>query len=293
MSALGELPPVDFAIHSDTTWEREETYKFAEWGTKWLEDHDVSVVTVRDGSVTEPHDKESGNIFIPARTEKVEPVVKLRNDDLKIIIPAHTTYGNKRVPVLNQWNNEPEIPAHHSYPDGEPSGMLRRQCTGRWKIDPMRRWLREELERQGIPKKPGSVEQWLGISLDEIHRAKDSEVKWQVHRFPLLEKKMTRQDCIIWLQKHGLPVPPKSSCVFCPYHTRKGFADMKRENGPDWKTAVGVDEAIRDKRPGFVAYVHPDRIPLIELKIAEDFGATQMSFVDTADAECDSGYCFL
>jgi hypothetical protein len=302
MSALGELPPIDYAIHSDTTWEREETYKFAQWGTKWLEDHDVAVVSVSDIDqakkvISEPDIPAftvRGNVdHIPAHLSKAEVLVRLPNDDLKIIIPAHTTYGNERVPVLNQWNNEPEIPAHHSYPDGKPSGMLRRQCTQRWKIEPMRRWLRKELERQRIPKKPGSVEQWLGISLDEVHRAKDSDVKWQTHRFPLLERKMTRAACINWLQAHGLPVPPKSSCVFCPYHTRKGFADMKREGGSDWQTAVKVDEAIRDKRPGFVAYVHPARIPLIELKIAEDFGATQMSFVDTADAECDSGYCFL
>lgn len=302
MSALGGLPPVDFAIHSDTTWEREETYKFAEWGTKWLEDHDIAVVTVSDIEqaqkvVSEPDIPAftlkargvSGNVnHIPAYTSKADPIVKLRNDDFSIIIPAHTTYGNNKVPVLNRWNNEPGIPA-----DGKPSGMLRRQCTQRWKIEPMRRWLRKELKRQGIPKKPGSVEQWLGISLDEVERAKDSDVKWQVHRFPLLEKRMTRAACVAWLTAHGLPVPPKSSCVFCPYHTRKTFAEMKRVNGSDWQTAIRVDEAIRDKRPGFVAYVHPDRIPLIELKIAEDFGAKQLSFVDTADAECDSGYCFL
>ena len=29
MVALGELEPVDFAIHSDTTWERSDTYQFA------------------------------------------------------------------------------------------------------------------------------------------------------------------------------------------------------------------------------------------------------------------------
>jgi hypothetical protein len=133
----------------------------------------------------------------------------------------------------------------------------------------------------------------MGITFDEIERAKDSDVQWITHRFPLLEKRMTRQDCIIWLQALDLPVPPKSSCVFCPYHRRATWQEMKRANGTDWQTAVEVDEAIRNKRPGYVAYVHPDRLPLIELKIAEDFGATQLSFVDIKDAECDSGYCFL
>lgn len=247
MSALGELEPVDVALHSDTTWERGATYEFVKQFTTWLEERGVRVVTVR----------------------------------------------NNKVEVVNKWGN-PEIPAFHTYPDGTPSGMLRRQCTGRWKIDPMKRWLTEELKRLGLKKGNGIIEQWLGITLDEIERAKDSDNKWQIHRFPLLEKKMTRQDCINWLQSSGLPVPPKSSCVFCPYHRRATWQEMKRANGPDWQTAVEVDEAIRNKRPGYVAYVHPDRLPLIELKIAEDFGRTQLDmFVDIKDVECDSGYCFL
>ena len=48
MVALGELPPVDFAIHSDTTWERASTYEFARQWTPWLEERGVKVVTVSD-----------------------------------------------------------------------------------------------------------------------------------------------------------------------------------------------------------------------------------------------------
>lgn len=47
MSALGVLPPVDAAIHADTTHERRETYEFAARWTPWLEARGVRVVTVR------------------------------------------------------------------------------------------------------------------------------------------------------------------------------------------------------------------------------------------------------
>ena len=46
MSALGELEPVDFAVHADTTWECKQTYEFAERWTFWLEECGVKVVTV-------------------------------------------------------------------------------------------------------------------------------------------------------------------------------------------------------------------------------------------------------
>lgn len=239
MVALDELEPVDVALHSDTTWERQATYEFARQWTPWLEEHGVKVIEVTDESTNILANKR--DIFIPART-----VSKT----------------------------------------GKPAGMLSRQCTERWKIRPIRRWLRS----QGVNN---NVEMWLGITVDEIERAKASQVKWIENKFPLLDIDMTRQDCINWLQSNGLPVPPKSSCVFCPYHRRALWAEMKKEDGPDWKTAVEVDETNRNKRPDFYCYVHPDLIPLSELKIAEDFGATQLSFIDTSNAECDSGYCFL
>ena len=53
MVALGELPPVDVAIHADTTHERTATYAFAEKWTPWLEARGVRVVTVR-AKTTDP-----------------------------------------------------------------------------------------------------------------------------------------------------------------------------------------------------------------------------------------------
>jgi hypothetical protein len=104
---------------------------------------------------------------------------------------------------------------------------------------------------------------------------------------------MSRADCINWLQTNNLPSPGKSSCTFCPYHSRSMWRDLKRANGPDWAQAVAVDEAIRDKRPPYPLFVHSARIPLVEaVQIPEDYGATQLSF-ETKDAPCDSGYCFL
>lgn len=53
MSALRELPPVDAAIHADTMSERQETYRFAQEWTPWLETHGVRVVTVSDPQQTQ------------------------------------------------------------------------------------------------------------------------------------------------------------------------------------------------------------------------------------------------
>ena len=67
---------------------------------------------------------------------------------------------------------------------------------------------------------------------------------------------------------------------------------MKRDSADDWKHAVAVDKAIRNVRNGYTVYAHPARIPLVDaVQIPEDSGYEQLDLL--ADAECDSGYCFL
>ena len=48
MTAIGEAPPVDFIVHADTGHEMEGTYSFAKTWTPWLEDHGISVATVKN-----------------------------------------------------------------------------------------------------------------------------------------------------------------------------------------------------------------------------------------------------
>jgi len=44
MVALGDLEPVDAAIHADTTHEKTATYEFAKRWTPWLEEHGTKVL---------------------------------------------------------------------------------------------------------------------------------------------------------------------------------------------------------------------------------------------------------
>ena len=133
------------------------------------------------------------------------------------------------------------------------------------------------------------VEQWLGISMDEWQRAKDSDVKYVTNRFPLLEKRMTRNDCGNYLERHGIEVPAKSACVFCPFHNMRAWVEMKAENGADWQKAVEVDAAIRKARPPYDLFLHRAMIPLteVDLRTPEDKG--QMALWQEA---CESGYCW-
>jgi hypothetical protein len=234
MAALGDIPPIDAAIHADTTHERSATYAFAERWTPWLESHGVRVVTVQPVAA-EPVDRFGG-----------------------MMLPGYTVT-----------------------PKGD--GQMSRQCTQNWKRAPIRRWLQANRNGQ-------RVTQLLGISLDEWHRAKDSDVKYMVHTYPLLDMKMTRNDCMNYLTRNGLEIPGKSACVFCPYHNKRSWQEMKRENGPDWAKAVEVDEAIRKVRPPYDLFVHSARVPLVDVDLSTPEDNGQLRLINE---ECDSGYCFM
>ena len=166
-------------------------------------------------------------------------------------------------------------------------GRLSRQCTERWKIRPIKHHLKTIL---GPKPPPNAVEAVLGISLDEWTRMRSSEVAYINNTYPLVDLRMTRGDCITWLQQHSLEVPPKSACVFCPYHSRAAWKDLKRQGGPDWDKAVSTDQALRSRRPSHDLYLHPATVPLHQaINIPEDFGAQQSEM----DIPCDAGTCFV
>ena len=169
-------------------------------------------------------------------------------------------------------------------------GMIRRQCTKELKIVPIRRKVRELVGIAGkrSPNRP-VVEQWIGISFDEIVRMKMSMEPWQVNRFPLIELGMTRRDCLRWLERNGYPAPPKSSCIGCPYHSDSLWRQMREEDPDAFADAVAIDRLIRT---GFrnlrgEVFLHRSCLPLDEadLDTLADKGQLDL-FADECDGMC-------
>lgn len=169
-------------------------------------------------------------------------------------------------------------------------GMIRRQCTKDYKIVPIRRKVRAlaGLTRRRSPAVP-VVEQRIGISFDEIIRMKPSFETWQVNRWPLIEQAMTRSDCLRWLEQHDYPVPPKSSCVGCPFHSDAEWRRLRDTDGAGWTSAIEVDAAIRTGLRGIrgEVFLHRSAVPLAEADLSTAADAGQL---DLWPNEC-SGLC--
>jgi len=186
--------------------------------------------------------------------------------------------GNRVDPLNYFKTGAVMIPLYTATP-ARKGGRMRRQCTGKWKIAPMRKYIQTIRDH-----KP--VEMWLGISLDEFQRMRDSDVKYITNRYPLIEMKMTRNDCIDWLIQHDLEVPKKSSCVFCPFHSNNEWRNVK-SNPYDWNIATRVDNALRSVRPPYDLFLHNSRKPLetIDLRTMQEKGQMDL-WLEECDGVC-------
>ena len=127
--------------------------------------------------------------------------------------------------------------------------MLMRQCTNMYKVQPVLQKIRSLLGlKKGERRKAGTqVDLLMGISLDEVVRMRTNQLKYITNEYPLVDKKMTRQDCLQWLEDNFYPTPPRSACTFCPYHSNKEWLNIKNGDPKEWKEVVEMDKAIRSQ----------------------------------------------
>ena len=112
------------------------------------------------------------------------------------------------------------IPCYTKTDGKDQEGIFGRNCTRDYKIYPVARKTKElcGIKRRG--RMPHRVSQWIGISIDEAHRMRSSgPIPWQDLVYPLIEMGWNRTDCHKYLAECGFYNVPKSSCVFCPYHS--------------------------------------------------------------------------
>lgn len=182
------------------------------------------------------------------------------------------TAGNIREDIISRRKTSngrfASVPWFTVSPDGK-KGMSRRQCTSEYKLRPIARELRRIIcagPRDYIPA--GTFQMWIGISTDEASRMKDARQRYIVNRWPLIERGMSRADCVRWLRDHGYHEPPKSACIGCPFHNSAAWAEMRRDRPDEFADAVAVDAALREgaNNRGLraVEFMHRARVPLAE-----------------------------
>jgi len=244
-------PRPDAAIFADTGWEPQSVYRHLEWVA-------AEVARMTNGQV-----------------------------------PVHVvSAGNIRADHLNGMNSTGQRFASMPLYTANGKGMGRRQCTQEYKIAPIRKKVRELLgvKKGGRIQKGVGVEQWIGISTDELQRLKESRDKWCRHRWPLIEARMSRGDCRAWFDREypGQPLA-KSACLGCPFQDNARWRALKNNDPEGWENAVEFDEAIRENGGTLrlmdeQQFVHRSGTPLRTADLGDN------STIDLFQGECD-GMC--
>lgn len=244
MACRGDLPTPDAAIFADTGDEPAAVYAHL----AWLEEHAaaarIPVIRVSGGNI--------------------------RQDLLEAVAGGETRTGHMGQPPFFVRNPVPRTETDtvdtlwgaeaRRVRSPDKGGRLWRKCTQKYKLVPIRREVRRLMHAVGVRH----VTQWIGISWDEVHRTRTSGVRYITNAYPLVDRRMTRRDCGIWLRAYGYPEPPKSACVLCPFHSDAYWARLKAEQPDEWDRAVTVDAAVRRGIPGVTgeAFLHRQMVPL-------------------------------
>ena len=198
--------------------------------------------------------------------------------------------GNIRDDALNPETKFASMPVHIVNKTGK-SAIGRRQCTKQYKIRPI---LEKQRELAGFApfqrSKQHRITNIVGISWDESHRMRDPAFSWIRNEYPLVDKRITRQDCIDWNEKHGFEQPPRSACIGCPYKSNAEWLDMKQNDPVSWADAVEFDNQLRDNlmaNVGSKAFLHRQRVPLTEANFGKQENENNLF-----DEECE-GMCGL
>lgn len=258
MASRGEIEPMpNCAIFADTQWEPKYVYEHLDW----------------------------------LETQLSFPVYRVTRDNIREISLKSTRITNRELVDRNQ----PVVYAMPVFTDSDAGGIVQRQCTLKYKIEPLQQKVRALLgyaKGQSVGKGI-MAEAWMGISRDEVHRVKDSRVGWITHRWPLIEERMSRFDCQLWFEKNYPNRPlAKSACIGCPYHSDRNWKEMKEKDETSWNDAVDFDHKLRQgplRAFGLknLSYLHRSMTPLDEVSFENETDRGQM---DMFGEECE-GMC--
>lgn len=207
----------------------------------------------------------------------LQPNLKRAGVELVRLPHSFDGSGWNKVDVLGGKNKRTAlVPAFTTH--GATGGALTplaRYCSNEWKARPVERYYRSLGLNRGVI--------WIGFTIDEFHRMRSSNpaARWN-HSYPLVDRRMTRGDCVSLVESMGWPAPPRSACWMCPYRTDAEWLHLKATDPEDFDAAARFEKSLQEVDP--TLYLHRSGRELETV----NFGGAQLELLDA----CTSGHCF-
>jgi hypothetical protein len=162
-----------------------------------------------------------------------------------------------------------------------------RSCTVDFKMRVIARWLKKN---GATVADPATV--LIGFSFDEVHRmGKVHNRPFETMTYPLIDRRLVRDQCAALIADAGLPVPPKSACYFCPYHRPTVWRDMARREPDLFEKAANLETMLNERR--VVLGKDPVWLTRFNKPLREAIDTSQLELFPGGPGEtCDEGYCW-
>lgn len=202
------------------------------------------------------------------------PVWHVSKGDLAVYLT--TPYVNTKGKI-----NVRGLPAFALNSDGS-QGLIPKNCSREFKSDQVSKKITFAMRLHSVQ----CAVQWIGISLDEISRVRDDRRPTVKNRYPLIDLRMTRADCLVWLDKHRFNKPPRSACVFCPLRDNSQWRDLSDE---EFKFAALFEQSLQKahEQMPYKPFLHRSMVPLSEVDFSTEEERGQLNMFNN---ECE-GMC--
>lgn len=127
---------------------------------------------------------------------------------------------------------------------------MSRMCTMASKVERINKYIADH--HAGEP-----IEMWIGFEAGEEKRLENDPhangaTPGRVNRYPLAERGLCRCLAVKLIRDHGMPVPRKSACMFCPFSTRGDFQTLARDYPETFNRVATMEENCHTTKSGKV-----------------------------------------
>lgn len=108
-----------------------------------------------------------------------------------------------------------------------------KSCSEKFKIRPQAKYIAEKFSNHDF------IHHYIGFDAGERHRIIDNPLEGHYNHYTLYDAGLDRDGCVRLIKDEGLPIPPKSSCIYCPNMKKHEILSLSSEE----KERVKIIEA--------------------------------------------------
>lgn len=164
-----------------------------------------------------------------------------------------------------------------------PNRVLR-HCTAKFKLKPIKKFIHGKYPNE-------EIRMIIGIAYDELIRVNNTRWEGYSTWYPLVEKKLKRDDCVRIIEESGWPVPIKSGCFYCPFQRVDQWKTLRWQHPKLWERAKEMEKNGSAYPKMTISNFRKNGIALTLEEVDRRLGSTLNSFDEVVeDSEC-GGVC--